>query len=91
MVPNMAGFNEVENLMTSFQDFDAFLFYGCSTPYPNRYAVPNLERKFKAILDDKSVTSGIVKGQLIRKRKNIIQITYIFEYISSRLIQRFQT
>ena len=27
MVPNMAGFNEVENMMTSLPVFDAFLFF----------------------------------------------------------------
>ena len=50
MVPNMAGFNEVENMMTSFPVFDAFLFFGRSSPYPNRYAFPNLKRKFEAVL-----------------------------------------
>ena len=63
MVPNMAGFNEVENMMTSFPIFDAFLFFGRSSPYPNRYAFPNLKRKFKAVLGDKSVTSSIGKGR----------------------------
>ena len=32
MVPNMAGLNEVENMMTSFPVFDAFLFSGVSRP-----------------------------------------------------------
>ena len=63
MVPNMAGFNEVENMITPFPVFDAFLFFGRSSPYPNRYAFPNLKRKFKAALGNKSVTSGIVKGR----------------------------
>ena len=62
MVPNMAGFYEVESMMTSFPVFDAFLFFGRSSPYPNRYAFPNLKRKFKAILGDKSDTSGIGIG-----------------------------
>ena len=44
----MAGFNEVENMVTLFPVFDAFLFFGRSSPYPNRYAFPNLKRKFKA-------------------------------------------
>ena len=61
MVPNMAGFNEVENMMTSFPVFDVFLFFGRSSPCPNRYAFPNLKRKF--VLGDKSVTSGIGKGR----------------------------
>ena len=55
MVPNMAGFNDVENMMTSFQVFDAFLFFVRISPYPNRYAFPNLKRKFKAILGDNSL------------------------------------
>ena len=59
MVPNMAGFNEIENIMTSFPVVDAFLFFERSSPYPNRYAFPNLKRKFKAVLGDKSVTFGI--------------------------------
>ena len=63
MVPNMAGFNEVENMMTSFLVFDVFLSFGRSSPYPNRHALPNLKRKFKAVLGDKSVTSGIGKGR----------------------------
>ena len=63
MVPNMAGFNEVENMMTSFPVFHAFLFFGRRSPYPNRYALPNLKRKLKAILGDKIVTSGIGKGR----------------------------
>ena len=63
MVPNMAGFNEVENMMTSFPVFDAFLFFGRSSPYPNRYAFPNLKRKFMAFLGYKSVPSGIGKGR----------------------------
>ena len=63
MVPNMAGCNKVENLMTSFTVFDAFLFFWHSSPYPNIYAFPNLKRKFKAVLGDKSVTSGIDKGR----------------------------
>ena len=62
MIPNMAGFNEVENMMTSFPVFDVFLFFGRSSPYPNKYAFPNLKRKLKAVLGDKSVTSGIDKG-----------------------------
>ena len=45
MVPNMAGFNEVENMMTSFLVFDTFIFSGV------------------AVLSDKSVTSGVGKGQ----------------------------
>ena len=32
MIPNMAGFNEVENMMTSFPVFDAFLFSGVARP-----------------------------------------------------------
>ena len=63
MVPNMAGFNEVENMMTSFPIFDAFLFFGRSSPYPNRYVFHNLKRKFKTVLDDKSITSGIGEGR----------------------------
>ena len=63
MVPDIAGFNEVENMMTSFPVFDAFLFFGRSSPYPNRYAFPYLKRKFKAVLGDKSVISGIGKGR----------------------------
>ena len=63
MVPNMAGFNRVENIMTSFPVFDAFLSFGRSSPYPNRYAFPNQKRTFKAILGDKSVTSDIIKGR----------------------------
>ena len=53
MVSNMAGFNEVENMMTSFPVFDAFLFFGRSSPYPNICAFPNQKRKFKAVLGDK--------------------------------------
>ena len=63
MVPNMAGFNEDVNMMTSFLIFDAFLFFGRSSPYPNRSAFPNLKRKFKADLGDKSVTCGMGKGR----------------------------
>ena len=58
----MAGFNEVENMM-SFPVLDAFLFFGRSSPFPNRYVFANLKRKFKAVLGDKSVTSGIGKGR----------------------------
>ena len=47
MVPNTAGFNEVENTMTSFPVFDAFLFFGRSSPYPNRYAFPNLNENLR--------------------------------------------
>ena len=61
MVHNMAKFNEVENMMTSFPVFDAFLFWERSSPYPNIYAFPNLKRKIKAVLCDKNVTSGIGK------------------------------
>ena len=61
MVPNMSGFNKVENRMRSFPVFDAFLFFGRSPPYPNRCAFPNLKRKYEAFFGDKSVTSGIVK------------------------------
>ena len=50
-------------MMTSFPVSDAFLFFGRSLPYPNIYAFPNLKRKFKAVLDDKNVTSGIGKGR----------------------------
>ena len=32
MVPNMAGFNEVENMMTSFPVSDAFVFLGVVRP-----------------------------------------------------------
>ena len=32
MVPNMAGFHKVENMMTSFPVFDAFLFSGVARP-----------------------------------------------------------
>ena len=49
MVPYMAEFNEVENMMTSFPVFDAFLFFGSSSPYPNIYAFPNLKHKFKTV------------------------------------------
>ena len=63
MVPNSAEFNEVENMMTLFPVFDVFLIFGCSSPYPNRYAFPNLNRKFKAVIGDKSVTAGIGKGR----------------------------
>ena len=59
----MAGFIKVENMMSSFPVFDAFLFFGRSSPYPNRYAFPNLKRKFKAVFGDKSVTSGMDKGR----------------------------
>ena len=62
MIVNMAGFNEAENVKTSFPVFDAFLFFGYSSSYPNIYAFPNLKRKFKAVLGDKSVISGIGKG-----------------------------
>ena len=62
MVPIMAGFNKVEN-MTSFPVFDAFLFFWRSSTNPNVYAFPNLNRKFKAVLGDNSVTSGIGKGR----------------------------
>ena len=44
MVPNMAGFNEIENMMTPFAVFDAIHF-----SYLNTYAFPNLKRKFKAV------------------------------------------
>ena len=63
MVPNMAGFNKVEKMMISFPVFGAFLFFWRSSPYPNIYAFPNLKRKFKAVLGNKSVTSGIRKGR----------------------------
>ena len=63
MVPNMAGFNGVENMMTSFPVFDALSFFRRSSPFPNRYVFPNLKRKFKAVSGDKSVTSGIGKGR----------------------------
>ena len=63
MIPNMPGFNKVEIIMTSFQVFDAFIFFWRSLPYPNIYAFHNLKRKFKAGLGDKSVTSGIGKGR----------------------------
>ena len=63
MVPNMAGFNKVENMMTSFPIFDAFFFFWPSSPCPNMYAIPNLKPKFMAVLGDKSATSGIVKGR----------------------------
>ena len=43
MVPNMAGFNKVENMMMSFPVFDAFLFFGRSSPYPNIYTFPDLK------------------------------------------------
>ena len=59
----MAGFNEAENMMTSIPVFDAFLFFGGSSPYPNRYVLPNIKRKFKAVLGNKSVTSDIGKGR----------------------------
>ena len=57
MEPNMAGFNKVENMITSFQVFDAYFCFWRSSPYPNIYAFPNLKRKFKAVLGDKSFTS----------------------------------
>ena len=63
MVPNMAVFNKVENMMTSFPVFDAFLSFWRGSPYPNIYAFPNLKRKFKAVLGDKSVTSGMGIGR----------------------------
>ena len=34
MVPNMAGFNKVENMMLSFSVFDAFLSSGVAHPIP---------------------------------------------------------
>ena len=63
MVPNMAGLNKVENMMTSFPVFDAFLFFWRSSPYRNIYAFPVLKQKLKAVLGDKSATSGIGKGR----------------------------
>ena len=65
MVPNMAVFNKVENMMMSFPVFDAFpfFFFWRSLPYPSIYAFPNLKQKFKVVLGDKSVTFGIGKGR----------------------------
>ena len=63
MVTNIAGFNKFENMMTSFPVFDAFLFFVRSSPYPNIYAFPYLKGNFKAVLSDKSVTSGIGRGR----------------------------
>ena len=54
----MAG-NEVENMMTSFPVFRCVCFFGRSSPYPNIYVFPYLKRKFKTVLNDKSVTAGI--------------------------------
>ena len=59
----MAGFNKVENMMTSFPVFDAFPFLWHSSPYPNICAFPNLKGNLKAVLGDESVTSGIGKGR----------------------------
>ena len=61
MVPNMAVFNKVENMMMSFPIFDAFPFFWRSSPYPNIYDFPTLKRKFMAVSGEKSVTSGLEK------------------------------
>ena len=61
MVPNIAGFNKVENMMTSFPFFDAFFVR--SSLYPNINVFPYLKGNFKAVLGDKSVTSGIGRGR----------------------------
>ena len=58
MVQNMAGFN-----VRHFRFFDAFLFSGVARPIQNIYVFSNLKRKFKAVLGDKSVTSGKGKGR----------------------------
>ena len=50
MVPNMAGFNKVENMMTSFPVFDAFLFSGVARPIRIYiFSFPNLKQKFKTV------------------------------------------
>ena len=69
MVPNIAGLNEFENMMTSFPFFDAFLFFGRNSPYPIDMLSLNLKRKFKAGLDDRIASCGIGKWMIIRKRK----------------------
>ena len=96
-VVNQSNGTQQDRILRSWNFYDATSglwwrqIFGLIPSIPNKSACPGLKRIFRTVLGDKRVTSGSESVRYFEtNRVNPINL-YVFENISSRWIQGYQT